>query len=74
MLPMKVVKRVNPKSYHTRKKNFFCFYFSISSVFTQVIVIYFMRYVSQIIMLHTLNLYSAACQLYLIKTGRKISE
>ena len=28
-------------------------------------------YVSQIIMLYTLNLYSAACQLYLSKTGRE---
>ena len=27
--------------------------------------------VSQIIMLYTLNLYSAVCQLYLNKTGRK---
>ena len=31
----------------------------------------FMMYVSQIIMLHNLNLYSAVCQLYLNKTGRK---
>ena len=30
-----------------------------------------MMYVSQIIMLYTLNLYSAVCQLYLKKTGRK---
>ena len=30
-----------------------------------------MMYVSQIIMLYTLNLYSAVCQLYLSKTGRK---
>ena len=28
-------------------------------------------YESQIIMLYTLNLYSALCQLYLNKTGRK---
>ena len=32
---------------------------------------HFMMYVSQIIMLYTLNLYSAVCQLYLKKTGRK---
>ena len=32
---------------------------------------HFMMYVSQIIMPHTLNLYSAVCQLYLSKTGRK---
>ena len=31
----------------------------------------FMMYVSQSIMLCTLNLYSAVCQLYLNKTGRK---
>ena len=30
-----------------------------------------MMYVSQIIMLYTLNLYSAVCQWYLSKTGRK---
>ena len=28
-----------------------------------------MMYVSQVIMLYTLNLYSAVCQLYLNKTG-----
>ena len=31
----------------------------------------FMMSVSQIIMLHTLNIYSVECQLYLSKTGRK---
>ena len=30
-----------------------------------------MMYVSQIVMLHTLNLFSAVCELYLNKTGRK---
>ena len=30
-----------------------------------------MMYVSQVIMLYTLNLHSAVCQLYLNKTGRK---
>ena len=30
-----------------------------------------MMYASQIIMLYTLNLHSAICQLYLNKTGRK---
>ena len=33
---------------------------------------YFMIYVSRIIMLYTLNLYSAVCQLYLNKTGKYI--
>ena len=32
-----------------------------------------MVYVSQIIMLYTLNLYSETCQLYLNKTGQNIS-
>ena len=32
-----------------------------------------MMYVNQAIMLYTLNLYSAVCQLYLNKTGRKMS-
>ena len=34
-------------------------------------VIFFMMYVSQIIMLYILNLYSILCQLHLNKTGRK---
>ena len=29
-----------------------------------------MMYISQVIMLYTLNLYSAVCQLFLNKTGR----
>ena len=33
-----------------------------------------MMYVSQIIMLHTLNLHSAVCQLYLNKIERKKKE
>ena len=32
---------------------------------------HFMMYVSQIIMLYTLNLFSAICRPYLNKTGRK---
>ena len=35
---------------------------------------HFVMRVSQIIMLHTLNLYSAICQLYLNKTRRKIKK
>jgi len=30
-----------------------------------------MMYVSEIVMLHTLTLFSAVCELYLSKTGRK---
>ena len=36
-----------------------------------VVINHFMRHVSQTIMLYTLNLTSAICQLYLNKTGRK---
>ena len=32
---------------------------------------HFMIYMSQIIMLYSLNIYSAVCQLYFHKTGRK---
>ena len=32
---------------------------------------HFTMYISQIIMFHTLNIYSAVCQLYLNKTERK---
>ena len=32
---------------------------------------HFMIHVSQIIMLYTLNLYNALCQLYLNKTGKR---
>ena len=33
--------------------------------------VHFMKTASQIIMLYALNIYSAVCQLYLNKTGRK---
>ena len=32
---------------------------------------YFMMYITQIILLYTLNLYKGICQLYLNKTGQK---
>ena len=35
---------------------------------------YYMVYVSQIIMLHTLNVCNTVCQLYLNKTGKKINK
>ena len=71
-LYMKVVKNVNPE-------------FATQAIFISLILyLYemmddhhaycdncFMIYVSQIIMLYTLNFYSAVCQLYLNKTGRK---
>ena len=40
-------------------------------IFTKRCDNHFMMYVSQVIMLYTLNIYSAISQLYLNKTGRK---
>ena len=40
-------------------------------IFTKHCDNHFMMYVSQVIMLYTLNIYSAISQLYLNKTGRK---
>lgn len=72
---MKGVKRHKlPRELITRKKTF-----SISLILYLYEMIdihknydnHFTVYVSQIIMLYMLNLYSASCQLYLNKTGRK---
>ena len=55
-------------------KNFF-FFFSFVSIemmdVHETYCDYFTMYVSQIIIWYTWNLYSAICQLYLNKTGRK---
>ena len=40
-------------------------------MFLKLMVIFSMMYVSQIIMLYTLNLYSAVCELYLNKSRMK---
>ena len=69
MLCMKVTKRVNPK-----KKIFFLSYFvSIRDDGCSLTYCdnHFMMYLSQIIMLYTLKLYSAVCQFYLHKTGKR---
>ena len=75
------VKRVNPKSSHHKEKKVFLFLQFVQTFnfylyqMMDVHYIYygnhFMMYVSQIIMLYTLNLYRAVCQLYLNKTVRK---
>ena len=72
----KLLRRVNPKSSHHKKKN--CLSISLILYLREITDVHqtycgnhFMMYVSQIIMLYTLNLHSAACQLNLNKTRRK---
>ena len=61
---MKVVKRINPKSAHHTHT-----FFSISLI----LYLYEMMDAHEacVIVLYTLSLYTAVCQLYLNKTGRK---
>lgn len=72
----KVVKRVNPKSPHHKKKNFF-FLILLTLYLYEVMDVHwthcghFITYVSQVTTLYTLNLHSAACPLHLNKTGRR---
>ena len=66
--------RVNPNSSHHKEKNSFlflllCIYIRWWIFPKLIVIIASLMYV--IIMLYTLNLYSAVCQLYLNKTGRK---
>ena len=72
-LGMKVVKRVNPTTSHHKEKVFlsFSFILYLCEVMDVHCGDHFMMYVSQIMILYTLNLYSAICQLYLNKTGRR---
>ena len=78
MLYMKVVKRVNPE-FSSQEKNFFNL-FNFVSIWDDGYSLkdnhdnHFMMYVSQIIMLYTLSLFSAVWQLYFNKTGRRKKE
>ena len=72
---MKAVRRVNSKTSHHKEKVFsislivyLCEMMDVHYIYCGN---YFMMYVSQIIMWHTLNLYSVVCQLFLNETGRK---
>ena len=69
MLCMKAVKRVNPKSSHHKKKKFsislILYLYEMAGIHETYCDNHFMMYVSQFIMLSTLNLYIAVCQLYL---------
>ena len=58
-------------SYHNERKSPFILYlYEMIDVHWTSCGDHFMMYLSQIIMLYTLNLYGAACKLYLIKTQR----
>ena len=75
MLYMNIVKRVNSKSSH-HKENIFSislilYVYEMRDVHCICYDNHFMMYVSQIIMLYAVNLYSAVCQLYFNTTGRK---
>ena len=67
------VKKVNPKSSHNEENKVFSFILYLCEMMNIHKTYYnlFMMYISQIIMLYALNLYSAICQLYLNKTRRK---
>lgn len=69
MFYIKVVKRETLRVYITRKKKLFFF---LKKMFTKPTVV-IMMYLSQIIVLYTLNLQGAVCYLYLNKTGSKES-
>ena len=72
MLSMKVVNNINPE--FSTLENIFLFYNFVcigDDVCPLNNVIIILMYVSQIITLCTLNIYGAACQLYLNKTRRK---
>ena len=64
--------RVNPKnSHHMEKfKNLLMFRHAVMGVHLMYCDNHFMMYISQIIMLYTLNLYNALYKLYLNKTER----
>ena len=68
MLYMKV-KRVNPEFSSQGKDTFFSYSFHFVSIWNDGCSLSFRD--NHFMMLYTLNLCSAACQLYLNKTGRK---
>ena len=80
MVYLKVAKRVDPKSSHRKEKNCFLFlgiymrWWLLTKLFVVIISQYTYIYVSQVIMLYTLTLYSAICQLYFSKTEKKKAE
>lgn len=79
MVCLKVAKKVNSKSSHFKEKKYLFFICLVGWLLCEVMDVnkiycgnHFAIYVSQIMMLHALNLYSAICQLYLNKTMGKM--
>ena len=69
------IKRINPK--FSSQGNIFFYLFNSVSIWDDECSLNIMIIISwyiQVIMLYTLNLYSAACQLYLNRTGRKFNK
>lgn len=64
MVYLKVFKRVDPKSSHQKGNKIFLYLFEMMDVDQTYCGNHFTINVSQIIMLSTLNLYSAVYQLY----------
>ena len=65
---------VNPMGSDRNESIFFYFFNFVSISYDECSLNWdnnFMMYVSQIIMLYMLNMYSVVCRLYLNKTGRK---
>ena len=71
----KLLNRVNPKSSHHKEKTLFFYFFNFVSIWDDGCSLNLLwssfRDISHIIMLYTLNSYSAVYLLYLSKTGRK---
>lgn len=70
MAYLKVFKEVYPKSSHHKEENIFHLY-EMMNVNKTDCGKHFTVYVSQVIMLYILNIYSGTCQLYLNKTGKR---
>ena len=75
---MKVIKRVSPKSFQHKEKfisfSFLLYLYEIMDVHKTYCDDHFMMYISQIMVLHSLNLYSNVHQLYINKTGKKTKK
>ena len=63
--------RVNPKFSSQKFFSFILYLYKTMDIHETYCDNHFRMYVTQIITLYTLNLYSAVCQLCLNKTGRK---
>lgn len=62
---------MNPESSHHKEKNVVCFFFLDYGCSLNLFGHYLIVYVTQIMILYSLNLYSAVCELCCNKTWRK---